>query len=395
MGLRETDVEKQREEFVRLALKPGANVAELSRRFGISRECACKWIGRFRAEGLDGLRDRSRRPRTSPGRSNGEVEARVLSIRAESNGAWGGRKIAKVMAAETGLCAPAASTVTAILRRAGKLEANAAEHPGPWTRFERSAPNALWQMDYKGHFAMTSGQCHPLTAIDDHSRYSIGLEACADQTTETVATRLTACFRRYGLPNAILCDNGSPWGSCGDDSPHTRLSVWLLRLGIAVHHGRPCHPQTQGKDERFHRTLKAEVLNGRSFADIAAAQGRFDAWRHRYNHLRPHEALGLETPATRCRPSERGFPGTLPAIDHGEGAIVRTVNTAAVIGFENRSWCAGRPFVGEPVAIRPQPDGTHAVYYCAHRIGTIDNRLVAKEGSHPLIRPPKPEKLST
>jgi transposase InsO family protein len=384
MGFRETTVDKHREEFVLLAVKPGANVAELARRFGISRRCAYKWIGRWRAEGAEGLKSRSRRPKLSPRRAAPETEARVLAIREESNNAWGGRKIAKTMRGEAGLAVPVASTVTEILRRHGKLAAGAPGHPGPWQRFEHERPNDLWQMDFKGHFAMSAGRCHPFTVLDDHSRYAIGLDACGDETTETVKARLAACFRRYGLPLRILCDNGSPWGS-SEEGPHTRLSVWLLRLGIAVVHGRPYHPQTQGKDERFHRTLKAEVLNGRSFGDLADCQAGFDPWRHRYNHERPHEALGLGVPAERYRMSHRRYPDRPPAIDYGPDAILRTVNAAAVIAFERRSWCAGRPFVGETVALKPEPDGGFGVYYCSSRIGGIDNRLIAKGRSHPLL----------
>ena len=256
---------EQREEFVRLALSPGANVSELCRRFGISRKCGYKWLARHRAEGAAGLADRSRRPHASPTRSTAAVEAQVLEVRAQSNNAWGGRKIARVLTnrapanadpAGAGLAKiPAISTITEILRRNGKLEARAHEHPGPFQRFERERPNALWQMDFKGHFATAQGRCHPLTVLDDHSRYSLALEACANEQDQTVRARLIAAFRRYGLPDQMLMDNGPPWGDTGGE-PFTIFSVWLLRLGVAVSHGRPRHPQTQGKDERFHRTLK-------------------------------------------------------------------------------------------------------------------------------------------
>ncbi len=130
---------------------------------------------------------------------------------------------------------------------------------------DRSNPNALWQMDFKGHFAMLKGRCHPLTILDDHSRFCLGLQACANETIETTQIHLTHIFRRYGLPLALLCDNGGPWGSGYPHIELTKLTVWLIRLGIQVLHGRPAHPQTQGKDERFHRTLKAEVLQGTVF----------------------------------------------------------------------------------------------------------------------------------
>ena len=210
----------------------------------------------------------------------------MLEVRA-AHPAWGGRKIAAVLKRE-GAKAPSASTITEILRRAGALTGPGAGEARAWTRFEHPSPNDLWQMDFKGHFALEQGRCHPLTVLDDHSRYALEIGACGNEQTATVQDRLTAVFRRYGLPWRILADNGPPWGTSGSPQRHTPLTVWLLDLGVAVSHGRPFHPQTQGKDERFHRTLKAEVLDGRSFKRLATAQAAFDAWRQVYNAKRPH-----------------------------------------------------------------------------------------------------------
>jgi transposase InsO family protein len=227
----------------------------LCRRFGISRTTGYKWLERYRREGSAGLIERSRRPNASPLRTTTAVNA------------WGERKIKRTLEdrGETGI--PAASTITEIMRRHDRLtEAGSAEHPGPWTRFERASPNELWQMDFKGHFATHAGRCHPLTALDDHSRYNLILAACGDEQGATVRGRLEEAFRRYGLPLAMLMDGGSRWSDPGGD-PLTRFSVWLMRLGVRVAHGRPYHPRTQGKEERFHRTFKAEVTSGRSFPE--------------------------------------------------------------------------------------------------------------------------------
>src|SRR5205807_4484324 len=188
-------------------------------------------------------------------------------------------------------------------------------------RFERAAPNELWQMDYKGHFATRAGRCHPLTVVDDHSRYAVGLRACGDERGGTVQAELTAIFRQYGLPERMLMDNGSPWGSDALHR-HTWLTVWLLELGVAVSHGRPYHPQTQGKDERFHRTLTAEVIGRRAFADLAECQRRFDAWRVVYN--------------TQGRPK------------------------------------LGRAFAHHRIALHPtDQDGCFDVLFCAHQVGAL------------------------
>jgi transposase InsO family protein len=376
MPWQELSLMEQREEFVRLALAPGANMSELCRRFRISRAKGYKWRERYLKEGRAGLADRSRRPLHSPSRTVPAIEDEVLRIRKASNNAWGGRKIAKVMQRTGAVEVPSPSTITEILRRRGKLEDRSHEHPGPHQRFERAAPNELWQMDFKGHFEMARGRCHPLTVLDDHSRYSLTISACGNEQDATVRAQLVPVFRRYGLPLAMLMDNGSPWGDAGDQ-PHTIFTVWLMQLGVRVTHSRPLHPQTQGKDERFHRTLKAEVLNGKSFRDLSACQREFDRWRHVYNHERPHEALALATPAERYRAGTRSYPETLPTIEYGPGDIVRRVDLDGQISFKGRRLHVGKAFRGQPIALRPSAqDGVLNVHFCAHQIGMLDLRRV-------------------
>jgi transposase InsO family protein len=374
MSWREVSVTDRRREFVELAGRPGANVSELCRRFGVVRSNGYKWLERHRLEGAAGLLDRSRRPKTSPTRTAELIEAAVLQVREQSNGAWGGRKIAKALE-RGGVTAKAlpASTITEVLRRHGRLEQPPAEAQGRWTRFERAEPNELWQMDFKGHFGVgQSGRCHPLTVLDDHSRYCLEIGALADEQDASVRTRLAAAFRVYGLPLAMLADNGSPWGDSGGQS-FTKLGVWLMRLGVRLAHGRPRHPQTQGKDERFHRTLKAEVLQGKSFGDLAACQRAFDLWRTRYNHERPHEALDMAVPAERYRISPRPFPDSLPPIEYGPGDIVRKADKDGRISFNNRLWRIGKAFARLPIALRPTlQDGFYELRFCAQPIGRID-----------------------
>ena len=212
----------------------------------------------------------------------------------------------------------------------------------PYVRFERPSPNELWQMDFKGHFVMHHDRCHPFTLLDDHSRFNLALRACANEQGNTVQDRLTHVFRRYGLPQAMLMDNGSPWGS---DSAHpfTPLTVWLMQLGISVHHSRPYHPQTLGKLERFHRSLKSELLTGRTFTDLPHCQRAFDTWRDFYNLERPHYALDLDTPVSRYTPSGKTFPETLPAIDYAPDDHVRSVDVS-VASLSRADHCVwGRP----------------------------------------------------
>jgi transposase InsO family protein len=363
----------RKREFVELALRPGANRRALCRRFGVSPTLGYRLLGRYQAEGEAGLEARARRPASSPGRTEPQLEARVLAVRAE-HPAWGGRKIRRVLQ-DQGLAAPAASTITGILRRAGRLDGPGAGEARDWTRFEHPQPNDLWQMDFKGHFALEAGRCHPLTILDDHSRYALEIGACANEQTETVQGRLTQVFRRYGLPRRILADNGSPWGTSGSSERHTRLTVWLLDLGVGVSHGRPFHPQTQGKDERFHRTLKAEVLDGRRFTGLDHAQAAFDHWRGVYNTKRPHEALDLDTPATRYAVSPRSLPDTIPDPDYEPEAHVRTVHTGGRISFKGRHFNCSKAFEGRRVALRAtSTDGLFDLCYRSHLLAQIDLR---------------------
>jgi transposase InsO family protein len=374
MPWKEVSLMSLRWEFVTLARQAGVTMTELCRRYQISPKTGYKWLKRYAQEGPDGLQDRSRRPHCSPGRSNFPVEQPVVAIR-DQHPAWGARKIAARLQALGALSIPAASTIHAILRRQGRIDAAQAAKHQPWQRFEQEAPNQLWQMDFKGHFALGNGQrCHPLTVLDDHSRFALGLEACHNQRGETVEERLVGIFRRYGLPERILVDNGSPWGDSWEH-PYTRLGVWLLRLGIGVCHGRPYHPQTQGKDERFHRTVEAELLRGRVYRDEGTAQHSFDQWRDIYNQQRPHQALGMAVPASRYQASPRPFPEGRPPIEYGPEDQVRKVQEHGQISFKNRPVRLSKAFRGYPVALRPiLPDGVWEVYFCAHKIAQVDLR---------------------
>jgi len=362
-----------REEFVGLAQGEQAQMSSLCLRFGVSRKTGYKWLKRYANAGVSGLLDRSRRPRGSPGRTSEAMEGRVLAVRTQ-HPAWGGRKIRRVLLNAGHEGVPSASTITAILHRHGLIDEASSHTHKAWIRFEHEHPNDLWQMDFKGHFAMDRDRCHPLTVLDDHSRYCVGLEACGNERTVTVRERLTGVFRRYGLPRRMLMDNGSPWGS-DSDHPWTPLTVWLLRLDVGVSHGRPYHPQTQGKEERFHRTLKAEVLSGRTFENLPACQSAFDDWRETYNIRRPHEALDLSTPITRYTVSARAFPEALPPIEYGPGDTVRRVYDGGQITLKNREYRVGKAFRGCPVALRPTlRDGVLDVYFCTERIGWINER---------------------
>ena len=376
MPWKESSLMSSRLEFVLLARQDGANIRALCRQFGVAPATAYKWLNRFEVGGEAGLADHSRRPLSSPARSSRGLEERVLALNA-AHPYWGSRKLQALLPARAGN--PHHSTIDAILHRHGRfVEHPPGESQAARLRFEHPAPNDLWQMDFKGHFALTGGaiRCHPLTILDDHSRYSLCLLACPEERFNPVQAALTSTFRRYGMPNRMTFDNGPPWGTSGNGTL-SRLDAWLIRLGIRPGHSRPHHPQTQGKDERFHRTLKHELISRRGFDSIQSCQNAFDDWRETYNLVRPHQALGQKPPVTRYRSSNRAFPEVLPPVEYSEGSIVRRVRGNATISWKGTQHLVGEGLIGQDIELRPAAiDGIFTLYFCDRLIGALDLRKI-------------------
>lgn len=391
MPWKECSSVSSRLEFVLLARAPGANIRQLCRAFGVSPKTGYKWLGRFDADGEAGLQDQSRRPLHSPGRSADELEQQVLLLH-RTYPCWGSRKLRALLPEH--LPRPHASTIDAILRRHHcRIEGASQSSQSASCRFEHPAPNLLWQMDFKGHFPLTdarAGRCHPLTVLDDHSRYALCLHACANETTPTVQGALVKAFRQYGLPQRITADNGSPWG-VRQAQGLSKLEVWLIRLGVQISHSRPYHPQTQGKDERFHRTLKLELIDRQGFQSLAQCQQAFDRWRERYNLIRPHQALDQQPPVTRYRASGRPYPENLPSVEYEPGEHLLKVRPKGQVTFRGRLVFIGEGLAGQYVAIRPgATDGVFDAYYCHHLVRQIDLHI-----GHPGSRPTHEADLST
>ncbi len=368
------DLMDTKREFVELALQEGANRRELCRRFGIGAKAAYALLARYAQEGDGAFKPRSRRPHVSPLRTPAAMEETLLELRRD-HPAWGGRKLARRLAELGHRDVPSAATVTAILHRNGLITPAASAAAQHWQRFEHPEPNALWQIDFKGDFAAGQGRCYPLTVLDDHSRFNLALQACSGVATTTVQPHLAQVFQRYGLPVRLNADNGAPWGSPRlPGHGLSELSVWLIRLGIRVSHSAPYHPQTNGKIERFHRSLKTEVLAGRSFADLQQAQSAFERWRGVYNHERPHDALDLQTPARRYRPSPRSYPQTLPAIDYPDEDTVAVVTWNGEVAFKGNKLRVSSALLKLPIAFRADAtrDGCYDVFFCHHRFMRLD-----------------------
>lgn len=368
MSWKEVSVVDLRIKFVALALAEGANITALCEDFNVGRTTAYKWLKRYKSEGGDGMNNQSRRPHTSPNRTALELEGQILALNIEHTG-WGARKI-KGCLERRGSAMPAASTVHAILKRNDRIDPQAGLVK-PFTRFEHEQPNDLWQMDFKGHVPMRTGRCHPLTLLDDHSRFFLTIAACGNEQRGTVQAHLIRAFREYGLPNRMTMDNGAPWGD--EPESYTGLEIWIMRQGVKVSHSRPYHPQTQGKLERQHRSMIREVFKGMCLIDLPTAQLTLDEWRKVYNHERPHGGIGMQVPASRYTSSSRAYQEALTQIEYGSELEVRKVQAKGEIYWQGQAWKLGKGFVGERVGVREgAQDGQYDVFWGSHRIAQID-----------------------
>lgn len=371
MPFKEVSVDQLRREFVVLAMKEGANRRALCRQFGISPTHGYALIKRAQDHGLACLDRQSRRPHASPRQLSAEREAEIVEVRLQHPD-WGARKIGRWLR-DRGRDAPADSTITTVLRRNGLITPPPGGYTGTFQRFQRPHPNDLWQMDFLGHKPLRTGRVHPLTILDDHSRYGLTLTACANETSDTVWTHLHRCLQLYGLPHAILTDNGSPWGHT--EAPITRLGVRLMQHGVQLIHGRPWHPQTQGKIERWHRTITRAVFGPIPFVDLAQTQTAFDAFLVSYNHERPHQALDMDCPIQHFSASLRPYPSRILPPEYDDGVEVRKVRQSGEIMYHNRRLKVSASLAGEYVAVQPTADdGVIEISYYTFRLRSIDLR---------------------
>lgn len=334
MPWKTTNVGEQRLQFVVRAVSGQERLAALCREFGISRPTGYRWRGRYQQAGsFAALEEVSRRPHRSPTRTAGWKEARVVALREETG--WGAKKLHVVLRQEERVAVPV-RTIHRILERRGLIrEAVHAPAPG---RFQRSAPNELWQMDTKGKYPLPNAECHPLSMVDDHSRYAVGLYALPELTTEQAWPCLVETFRCYGVPQAMLMDRGTLWWTEHNGWALTRLSVRLIEQGIRLLYGRVCHPQTQGKVERFHRTLGAELRHRGLPARWAEWAPLLAQVRRDYNQRRPHEALGMRRPADVYQPSARPYQEQPREWDYPTGSEVKRLNGQGLLAEGGRRW---------------------------------------------------------
>ena len=369
MPWKEKTVEQSRTEFVVEVLAKEKSMSQICVEYGITRKTGYKWLQR--AKDGESLQNRSRAVKSHWRKTSAEMEEVILEARA-AHPAWGARKLKRYLenGGVTGL--PAQSTICEIMKRNGMITVEESAAHTPYKRFEKAKPNEMWQLDFKGDFGLLNSQrCHPLTVLDDHSRYSICLEAKENQQGAGVFKSFQKLFEEYGLPESILCDNGAPWGD-SKSGGMTQFDVWLMQLEILPIHIRPKHPQTQGKEERFHRTLKEEVLKREVFADIEATQRRFDRWRNEYNNERPHDGIGLETPSKRYRVSKRKMPSELKEPEYESGKNLRKVNCKGYISIHGHRYFMSDSLIGKMLEVKPITETEVGLYYGRYRVAKID-----------------------
>jgi transposase InsO family protein len=352
MPWEEKTVMSTRQEFIARAISKELSFSQLCREYNITRNTGYKWLRRYlNGESLD---NKSKIPFSSPNKTPECTEQLILSAR-DSHPAWGPRKLHKYLENAGHNNLPAPSTIAGILKRNNKISPEESIKHTPYKRFEYEKPNQLWQLDFKGDFAMMNGQrCYPLTVLDDHSRYSLAVDAKENLKSHGVFETFYRILKEYGLPDSILSDNGVPWKD--NNNGYTPFEIFLMQLNILPIHGRIYHPQTQGKEERFHRTMKEELLKYKIIQNLEHAQQCFDSWRQEYNYERPHNALNLEVPAKRYRASKKTFPSIIKEPDYDTGVTLRKVNCKGYISINNHRYYLSESFIGRFIRILQTED---------------------------------------
>lgn len=369
MPWKDRGINQMREEFVKRVLSDEKSMSALCREYGISRPTGYKWLERYK-NGLE-LSDQSRRPKKIHGVAL-ETEQLIVDYR-KAHPAIGALKIHRILENQGHKDLPCVKTVNNILKRNGLVTKEASQAATPIKRFEKEQPNEMWQADFKGHFAMANGQrCHPLNILDDHSRFNLCCEPMNTETFEEIKPIMVRIFKKYGLPQVFLCDNGNPWGTA-QSTGFTSFEVWLMELGILTIHGRPLHPQTQGKEESFNRSMTKELLQHTTILDAKDARKKFSEYRSFYNKERPHQALNLDTPAQHYQRSPRKYTDVISKWEYPEECELRKIKSSGYLTLKGQGYFLSEAFAEKEIAVRKSHiQGCYSLFFRQFRIGRID-----------------------
>ncbi len=350
-------------------------MSELCSIYEVSRETGYHWLRRYREGGLESLQERNRKPQRHPNQTSEDVAEQVLELR-RAHMRWGPRKLKWVLQRQAPEQAwPAASTIGAMLQREGlavarKVRRRVEPYQQPFAGTDE--PNRVWCADFKGWFRTRDGErIDPLTVSDAHSRYLLRCQAVEKTDTRRVQAIFEAAFREYGLPEAIRSDNGTPFASRAV-AGLSRLSVWWMKLGIVPERIEPGHPEQNGRHERMHRTLKQETAAPPA-GHRREQQRAFDHFRQEYNEMRPHEALGMQTPQSCYQASPRLYPPRVPEPEYGSALLVRTVRQGGVICWKHRNVFLTEVLAGERVGLLPLDDRWFTIFFAEFPIARFDS----------------------
>lgn len=366
MPWKETTTMEQKVEFICEWLSEKYTITELCKRFGISRPSGYRLIGRYEKHGIEGLLEQSRAPINHPNRTKKEVEKQILSLK-EKYSKWGAKKLRVLLfndfqEAEI----PSIVTVHNILLKHGlvcpqrRLRRVKPIHP----IFDPQECNEVWSADYKGKFKMRNGiYCHPLTIADSKSRYLFTAKAHKSENFNSVKTEFTRVFRKYGMPKQIHTDNGSPFGSVTSIQRFTRLSYWFIELGIMPVFSDPAHPEQNGRHERMHRDLKASCALPPGF-DLKTQQSKLNSFVKEYNEVRPHEALGMQTPKKAHKCSSIPYPERIRKYEYPSHFKVMNVTQNGAMRWKSYYWVfLTNGLIGKQVGAEEVGNGIWKVYY--------------------------------
>lgn len=376
MPWQERPVVDQRTEFVLRVMRGSERFGEVCREYGISRKTGYKWKERFLEEGLNGLADESRRPKTSPTELSEAMVCAIVKLKL-AHPAWGPRKLRAVVARTASPSdLPSESSFKRVLAKVGLVAPRRRVRAGPGSRVQTPVraerPNQVWTIDFKGWwYTRDRERFEPLTIRDAYSRYVLCAQALDNACTQTVREAMARVFERFGLPEVIRSDNGAPFAARRSPLGLSRLSAWWLTLGIDLDRIAPGRPDQNGGHERMHRDLAVEV-EGRTAGDAATQQAALDVWRRTFNEERPHEALGMRVPQEVYQSSPRKYDPTPVELEYPAAYLVRQVKRQGTVMMKRRCISISVALGGCQVGLEPIAAQRYAVWFCRLRLGELD-----------------------
>jgi len=376
MPWKETCAMDERKQMIEDWLKEEHTIKELGEHYQVSRKTVHKWVSRYKEGGIEAFHEGSRTPYHHPNATAPEMVSEIIDTKLRHIN-WGPKKVVvSLKRKHPEKCWPAASTTQSILRKEGLVKPrHFRRHTPPYSRpfQECLKPNDTWSIDYKGQFRTGDGKlCYPLTITDNFSRYLLTCRGLRHPSYEATQPYLEWTFREYGLPLTIKSDNGTPFASTGLGGL-SRLSVWLIKLQVIPERIALAHPEQNGRHERMHRTLKEAVCKPPGNC-LAQQQRAFDQFRPEYNEERPHEALGMRTPAALYEPSRRLFPAKLPPVEYDSWLTVRLVMDSGCIKWRGYFIYISQALAGEPVGLKQISDTTWELWFSSCLLGTLDEK---------------------